>query len=176
MLHELLETPISGDVPTDTLTRLPEWCVYIETPNGRFDSLELHGFWAHLEYDLHHARMELRLVLDTGGGLHRYAIHLGGTITEGIHAAIEASVADYRQLGMSVGAIRRMRNEGAEILVRELGRLVSVVLYLCADDTEIAECATSVPPRVVKGAKRPILPSAKSPLRAPNWYAARHGA
>lgn len=26
------ETPIEGDLPVDMLYRLPEWCVYVETP------------------------------------------------------------------------------------------------------------------------------------------------
>lgn len=29
----LLATPVTGDIPADLLLRLPEWCVYIETPD-----------------------------------------------------------------------------------------------------------------------------------------------
>lgn len=28
----IVSTPLEGDIPADVLTRLPEWCVYIETP------------------------------------------------------------------------------------------------------------------------------------------------
>jgi hypothetical protein len=42
----LLETPVTGDIPTDVLKRLPEWCVYVETPGFRPNDTEVHGFFA----------------------------------------------------------------------------------------------------------------------------------
>ncbi|MEY6431094.1 hypothetical protein ABC977_01575, partial [Thioalkalicoccus limnaeus] len=60
----LADTPLSGDLPTDTLFHLPEWCVYVETPGRRWAGRDLHGFWAHLDYEVGGVADELRLVLD----------------------------------------------------------------------------------------------------------------
>lgn len=41
----LLDTPITGDIPTEVLKRLPEWCVYVETPGFRSSDRDVHGFF-----------------------------------------------------------------------------------------------------------------------------------
>jgi hypothetical protein len=168
LLAELLDTPITGDVPADVLTRLPEWCVYVETPGHLYGGeLRLAGFWAHLESDSETGRAELRLLLDhdreTGPDLLSVGVHLGGTIEDGIRSAIEVSVSDYRKMGLPVATIRRLRAEGHTILAPAIGALVSVVLYLCADDAEIDD-RRPLPPRVVRGKKRPLLPAAQGPV------------
>ena len=58
----------ASKLPTELLYHLPEWCCYIEAP-GRsvWDSMEIAGFFAHLEWDTDKERAELRLVLDPAG-------------------------------------------------------------------------------------------------------------
>src|SRR5690606_17927303 len=51
LYRALLGTPVEGDLPVDIILRLPEWCVYIETPGYIFGADPLHGFFAHLESD-----------------------------------------------------------------------------------------------------------------------------
>jgi hypothetical protein len=58
------ETPPEGELPTELLYRLPEWCVYVETPGRTFQGHALHGFWAHLDWELGEGADELRLLLD----------------------------------------------------------------------------------------------------------------
>jgi hypothetical protein len=60
----VMATPLEGDLPNALLYRLPEWCVYIETPRRTWDGHPLHGFWAHLEWKAGEGADELRLVLD----------------------------------------------------------------------------------------------------------------
>jgi len=60
-------TPLDGDLPTDLLYRLPEWCVYIETPGRTWEGRSLHGFWAHVEWEEGDGANELRLVLTLTG-------------------------------------------------------------------------------------------------------------
>ena len=60
----LWETPVTGDIPTEVLFHLPEWCVYIPTPDRSWRGDTLHGFFAHLEHDANDRRTELRFVLD----------------------------------------------------------------------------------------------------------------
>lgn len=171
LLRELLETPVSGDLPADVLTRLPEWCVYVETPGHVANGIELAGFFAHCEWDVLHARPELRLVLDMREPreLVGHAVHLGGTIEAGILAAIEVSVDDYKAMGMPLRGIRQVRENALQSLVPAIGSLVSVLLYLCADDAEIEE-RRPLPPKVVRGKKRPIMPAAREPVIHPAGY------
>src|SRR3546814_1528001 len=50
----VLQTPLDGELPTAHLYRLPEWCVYVETDQEttHWAGRPLHGFFAHLEYDI----------------------------------------------------------------------------------------------------------------------------
>lgn len=172
LLAELLDTPITGDLPADVLTRLPEWCVYVETPGHIYggelgvggERRVLAGYWAHLESDATTGRAELRLVLDLErNDMIGLAVFLGGTIEQGVQAAIDASIADYRKMGLPAATIRRLREHGSDILAPAIGRLVSVLLYLCADDAEVDD-RRPLPPRVVRGKKRPILPTPSTPV------------
>jgi hypothetical protein len=77
----LWDTPVTGDIPTEVLFHLPEWCVYIPTPDRRWRGDPLHGFFAHLEHDANDRRTELRFVLDItrsqGDDLEVLPLHLG---------------------------------------------------------------------------------------------------
>lgn len=171
LLAELLDTPITGDLPAEVLTRLPEWCVYVETPGHCLWSLDLHGMWAYLEHDSHTGRAELRLVLDlapaeSNARLGQLVVHLGGSLEEGIRAAVREA---------RIQALRAGHPELAPTMVEEwdvegaVGGLISVLLYLCADDAEI-EGRTERPPRVISGRKRPLMPAAKAPVIHPAGY------
>lgn len=62
---ELISTPITGEIPIEVLFNLPEWCVYVETPNLKYNELALQGFWAFLAFDHKQRRKELRFLLLT---------------------------------------------------------------------------------------------------------------
>ena len=65
----LIASPLSGTIPSDVLYRLPEWCVYVETPALSWAGDHLYGFWAHLEWDVKTHRTELRFVFNCAHGL-----------------------------------------------------------------------------------------------------------
>ena len=54
----LWKTPVTGDIPTEVLFHLPEWCVYIPTPDQTWQGSTLNGFFAHLEHDMNDRRTE----------------------------------------------------------------------------------------------------------------------
>ena len=72
----LSQTLLHGEIPTEVLLRLPEWCIYIETPGWKWFGGMLHGFWCHLEWDANTGRRELRLLLDTDNGIFPQILHL----------------------------------------------------------------------------------------------------
>lgn len=141
LLHELIETPVDGDLPSEHLQRLPEWCVYVELDGVRLTdgvadrqlTMPAHGFFAHLEYDANDQRTELRLLLDQDAGLLPIALHLGGTIEASIAGFVAHANVNLAQTGAPLPAM------GGD-LIRQIAQatapLVSVLLYLCAGDAE----------------------------------------
>ncbi|WP_045860289.1 AcrVA2 family anti-CRISPR protein [Teredinibacter purpureus] len=127
-LAAIAETIPSGDMPCDVLHRLPEWCLYIETPQKKWLGDTLHGFFASLEFDINKKTPELRLLLDTETALTPLPIHMGPwTITEGIDRAIQQS----QDFGApNIGDITTP-------IAADVYGLISLLLYICSDEPEI---------------------------------------
>lgn len=124
----LLETPISGDIPTDILYLLPEWCVYIESPELTLKNAEVFGFWCHLEYDYNTKRHELRFLADTDKGPIPAVLHLtGGSLSD----ALDASLAESERQAKTINAdFDASSTKGP--LIEFLAPALSLVLYLCS--------------------------------------------
>jgi len=135
---DLVETPVSGDLPVSVLEQLPEWCVYIETPGRLVGQNQLHGFWAHLEHDMGGAQ-ELRLLLDCEElGLMAFPIHLSGTIDEGIQRFLDIA----RQSAVGDGQPALMAGTPHDSQLISSSRavfepLVSLLLYLCSTNADL---------------------------------------
>jgi hypothetical protein len=131
------KTPVTGDIPTEILFHLPEWCVYMPTPNQTWQGAALNGFFAHLEHDMNDRRIELRLVLDVtgpaGDELIVMPIHLGkGGVAQGVEAMFKEANRHFPV---------RVQTSGGEVeqLSSDISPLVSLVLYLCSQAAEIRE-------------------------------------
>lgn len=167
LLEELLQTPITADIPVDVLLRLPEWCVYVELPGPEFV-----GFFAYLEQDANDGRAELRFLLDSADPtrpLAPFAVHLNrGSVRAGLESALATGRDNHLRLAPFFNQLPEHSFEAArDSTLRAaplLERLLSAVLYLCAEDVEVPP-APAPPPRVVTGRKRPILPSPKHGAR-----------
>ena len=148
----LWTTPVTGDIPTEVLFHLPEWCVYIPTPDQTWQGGTLNGFFAHLEYDMNDRRTELRLVLDVTGAagddLIVMPIHLGkGGVAGGVEAMLKEAARLFPASVQSPDGV-------LEQLTSDVAPLVSLVLYLCSQASEIKETG---------GGKR--LPTRPTPQR-----------
>lgn len=144
------DTPVAGDIPADVLYRLPEWCVYVETPGMQAFGGALHGCWVHLESDANNGRVELRLLLDGDGRPLPVPLHLGPwQLVESISKMMNESAA---QLLAHGGA---PMPRGVAGPLRELVEpIVSLVLYLCSQASEIGD-----------GSRRPGNPEPKRTKR-----------
>lgn len=143
-------TPVAGDIPADVLCRLPEWCVYVETPGMDMDGQPLHGVWAHLECDANTQRHELRLLLDTDARLVPVPLHLGAwSLAESISRMLDESAA---QALMRGGApVPRALAAPLRGLVEPI---VSLLLYICSEGAELGS-----------GARKPGNPEPKRTKR-----------
>lgn len=166
ILDALAATPIEGDIPTEVLYRLPEWCPYILTPGVTLPGLgdALHGFFAHLEWDAKTTRHELRLVLDVDRDgrpqlLVWLPLHLGhGSLTDCLAAAAEEGRRQAAAIGVEIESTL------AVIGGLSIAPLVSILLYLCSEASEIHE-------RAVEGTGRehPRRPPARYPKAPTTW-------
>lgn len=125
----LVDTPVTGNLPSSVLTRLPAWCVYIETPGMEARGVPVAGVWAMLDHDSTTQADELRLFLFGGEdmGLIPVVLQLGDwTISEAIEKIVYMDVL--REL------IEADQAQAAVKVAKELScvpQIVSLLLYLC---------------------------------------------
>lgn len=155
------DTPIDGELPIEVLYRLPEWCVYVETPGKTYLGDPLHGFFAHLEYDINHHTSELRLLLDTDRALIPTPLHLvPGGLEQSVQRFIDRAAAELLSRG-------HMPPEGTadDRVIRDIADsiapCVSLVLYLCSAAAEL---------RTAKGPDAPTRPSPTKTKRGPRLF------
>lgn len=150
------DTPMPEDLPASLLYRLPEWCVYIETPGlWAPDGRPLAGAWVHLDWDEAGAD-ELRLVLDCDEPLDDrwhslipIPLILGqGSIAESIARVVASGQMRMAEhAGAHPGAFERHLIDQPELVAERLWPIVSRALYLCADAADLA--------------RRPVYPEPK---------------
>lgn len=149
LLGALWETPLDGDLPAELLYRLPEWCVYVETPGRNTEGLALHGFFAWLECDANDGRGELRILRDAPGPdgqalLLPLIVHLGhGTLAACVSAALDETERQARRHGEWNDTMRRVTDYTRVQAQALLGPIVSLLLYLCSEAAEVRDARGS---------------------------------
>jgi len=66
MYAALMAKPFEGKPPLDALTRLPEWCLYIDTPGMKWREYDLGGVFVFLAWDAATGATGLTFVQDVG--------------------------------------------------------------------------------------------------------------
>lgn len=134
VLEALWNTPVSGDLPVELLERLPEWCVYIETPGRVAFGKGLEGFYVLLDFDPFLEVKTLRMTLDTVEGLLPIPITLGGSLGDAadrIRAVAQHALED--------GTIDEENAAPGSQYHEAMEPLVSLTLYLCSEAAEISD-------------------------------------
>lgn len=130
LYSELIHTQNTGDLPVDVLIRLPEWCVYIETPGLTVNfpenpAVPIYGAWARI--DLTGSYEPVLAILVDCGDVERSPLPdtlniplQSGTIKQGIYKMFAETVpSDYAW-------------EDAEMAATAAYPIVNLLLYLCA--------------------------------------------
>lgn len=153
LFDALADTPVTGKLPTEVLTRLPGWSVYIEIPPCEVQRREMlagiHGIFVALDYEpiAKLTSINVVLTLDTLELL-PLPLPLVGDIETGLLCAEDGKGLDKQR-----ATVHRL-----------LSTLMGPILYLCAEDAEVPE-APAAPPRVVETKKgNHITPIAKRPV------------
>lgn len=135
LFNSIIETGVTGDLPCDVLFRLPEWCLYVETPGMQVSDVALHGFFAHLEQDANNGRAELRLLLDTDEALMPFPLHLGPwPLVESVKRMIKESQFQAKLAGTNPVSMNLASSFSAVV-----EPLVSLLLYICSQNAEIGD-------------------------------------
>lgn len=133
---ELINTPVNGKIPVDVLLNLPEWCIFVETPNFAYDDLSLQGFWAFLEFDQKEKRKELRFLLLADDGqtipsiLHLEQADLESAVSS-VHKQAQKQI---EELGDDAISYKERINEMVDATVYFLSRALSLLLYICSQN------------------------------------------
>lgn len=135
----LIDTPLTGDLPDELLYRLPSWGVYVETPGLTFDERPLLGVYAHLDHAAHDGHSELRLMLDSETDLRLLPvpIRLGhGSLLNAIQAmtAIAREKMEQHFPNQQECLIGKAEQDTQD--ARDLTPILSLLLYLCAEDAD----------------------------------------
>ena len=139
------DTPLDGDIPTEILHALPEWCVYVETPGTMYLDAESPGFFAFLEQDTHDTREELRIIIDMHPALSvAVPIHLNrGGLIAGIEAALDEAARQIEEYQLPVtGESRQIMDLPRQMIADALRPRINLLLYLCSTNAEMHERKT----------------------------------
>ncbi|MFO1207058.1 MAG: hypothetical protein U1E63_15275 [Burkholderiales bacterium] len=143
LYESLISTPLSGDLPIDPLYRLPEWCVYIETPGLKHEQSDIAGAWVQLTAWEEEGIPALHIMVDWNDKKpnigHSVFVPLG-------HGGL-------RQSWIALNPIFA----ADEWFV---GPILSLALYLCAENAEI------------NGPRRPTRPIPKRTKKGPRLFPA----
>lgn len=142
--HALINTRTNNTLPSELLFRLPEWCVYIETPGIMWSGAELRGVWAHLEHDVNNKRKELRLLSDSKLGNLPMVLHLGDhslydALTQSI-ATSNQNLQDAQSYGVvtsKFGSVNFSDQQIKKLVDETINPIISLLLYLCTESPDI---------------------------------------
>ncbi|MBD5641171.1 MAG: hypothetical protein HDQ91_01965 [Desulfovibrio sp.] len=126
----LMDTELVGDIPADTLWRLPAWCVYIEQEIEVYN-VPYAGFFAFLEQDAASGNRELRLHFLRETDDFGFAVPLGKW---SLAEALDRMAAGIRK-GAAVAGIDSLSAAylaRGDVFMAGAQKAVNLLLYLCA--------------------------------------------
>lgn len=139
LIESLMDSPISGNIPSEVILRFPEFCSYVEIPDSVefliFNDTRVYGFWAMLEHCVKENKAELRITLDTSAVLMTIPISIGAwSVDEAIQRMsinVNSAIDEMGYQAPKINDASMKRN--ADIA----NKLLPIILYLCSDCPDI---------------------------------------
>lgn len=132
-------------IPVHILYHLPAACTYVQFPQdgtGNIDDINIDGFLAFIEDDLHTHELELRILYLSKDGevVWQHYIHLlpGGTIYDGIQKAQKIIKENAMILARTSSELEAVIQH-MDILYNQCCEVVQLLLYICAENADIKE-------------------------------------
>lgn len=134
----LLDTPADGDIPANVLLRLPQWCVYVETPERvQWQGGRVHGFWAWLDAT-RSGGANLTALLDGPAETLPLCMPLGaGSLDDALQSLLNLAQRRLAQGGASpdVAAVAQYGSMLMQPIKDMLAQLLPLLLYICTADS-----------------------------------------
>lgn len=152
VLKDVIKSSIPSDTPSVIFERLPDWCVYIELPEGMVSktlangrNIDCDGFWALLDYDFEKVTQNQRLVLNVVLDVTNETQTIYDTL-QPIRILLDEKLTVYEAYEQLFDADFSMPNQRSNMMVlierqktRELlMTLLSTLLWLCAEEPDIS--------------------------------------
>ena len=145
--RDIWNTPISGDIPSEVLFHLPEWCCFVSAP-GRVFGEEILGFLVSLNSDSEQPPELWLLVVyrDESAHVEPLCLTLAGSITD----AISGGLAKLERTTLAANprekddALARLQVRYASHLA-DLQGMISLALYLASENREISNPHNQLP-------------------------------
>lgn len=184
---EIVNAPLAGALPVEALMRLPVWCPYIECDLpvtwgcGAECGDRVCGVWVFLDFfprrdETRPYTPVLRLVFDVdtaeapsrgiipGATAHaQLALEPGLTVGQALERCdelVSEMIADAHAHMQGVTNLSRELQNGRDLPVQFIDvmhRVISLVLYLCADNAETDQRAQPLPVHVLQSSRGPVL-------------------
>ena len=139
LLDELVKTPITGKIPVEALTYLPEWCVYVALPEPvTFGAKSFEGFFATLssvDGTLESASLDIGWVNVLHNGLEMDGLPLRGTLEESLQYMMETVIA--KRDKADGGAYTRLNEHDRKDLEERFNFVLPILLYLASEDRDV---------------------------------------
>lgn len=129
LLDALINSPLSGDIPTSVLYRLPEFCLYFDV-SARKESFDgSSGVYVFLEWDANTKQSELRIQ----AGEMALPVHMGNwSVEEGIQQTLNVSRKNAKGRYLP-----ELPTPAQQKMIDIASAALSLALYICSDEPEI---------------------------------------
>lgn len=126
-------------VPAEILMQIPYPCFYVQFHHFDFQNRTISGAFVHLEYDVKNDSSELRILFAfPDGSTLGFPIHINaGNLENSEHVTVQEAI-DTIGTESPLNALRGMMQTENNAIKIALGKVLQVVLYLCAQNAEIS--------------------------------------
>lgn len=136
-------TRLKGNLPCEIFYRLPEWCVYIETPGFQTKMGQHHGAFVYLGYNINLQITELRILVDSEPKLIPIVLYIGNySVLDALKNPMLHLLSHLRRLGVSEKEYLLTLRDSEEDIAKFqpiIEPIISLILYLCAQNAEYAQ-------------------------------------
>lgn len=140
LLEEIVSTELLGSIPSEVLLKIPEWCIYVETPNleftpanSNFQTNKAHGFFALLDPDRETGEPWLSIFIDGVEAYELATIKLSSSLS--ISDCVSATIEIIRKRNPShpIGPTQEKN------LSRLMEPFLNILLFICSQASEIGD-------------------------------------
>ncbi|MGV7078508.1 AcrVA2 family anti-CRISPR protein [Testudinibacter sp. P80/BLE/0925] len=140
---EIMQTEMDSIIPISVFYRLPAWSIYVETPPIDFENgQKINGFYAHLDAgnpdNPGYESDELRLLLDTTGGLVALPLPLKETTVKGL---IDGLISSAKVQASKVHIFDDVSPDDnwSSIMLTYIKPVLSLLIFICTQNDEVTE-------------------------------------